>query len=351
MHQQKQNQKTLGPALAASGIYLALAAFFLFRVPAVSDPTGFGVLRDKLTILESASSPKIIFVGGSNLLFGIDGMTLYKRLGYDVVNMGLCFNFRLPFMLAQIKEHVRRGDIVVISPEYQIMAKPLYIGGICADGSDLSMPFIAMTVHQNPQLIPMIIISSVREPAHLAPFLHEIFVCLRAKAKYIFDNPDCIASNSWNRNQPRVWIYDIDPFGDLRAHLRQPNHGTLGDALAPPPGKSDPRAIALLNDFNNYCKSRDARCYLIPAPLPQEIYQRESAHYERLCKIWREKLNFPVLGTCRQFTYPQTMFHLARYHLHAEGRRLRTESIAELLAQQLKGDPSSKLAASKQSIK
>src|SRR6266542_1431516 len=66
---------------------------------------------------------KIVFIGGSNVLVGIDSGYVkekYKSV-YQPVNMGLYFGYGLPFFLETVKPYVRAGDIYVISPEYDLL--------------------------------------------------------------------------------------------------------------------------------------------------------------------------------------------------------------------------------------
>ena len=57
-----------------------------------------------------------MFVGGSNLAFGIDSREVEQRTGYRVVNMGMGFNMGLRFMLAVVRPHIHAGDVVVWCP-------------------------------------------------------------------------------------------------------------------------------------------------------------------------------------------------------------------------------------------
>src|SRR6478672_545894 len=73
---------------------------------------------EKDRLIRSTPSPKIILVGGSNLAFGIDSRMMEDSLHLNVVNMGLYAKLGLRYMLAQVKPYIRRGDVVIIVPEY-----------------------------------------------------------------------------------------------------------------------------------------------------------------------------------------------------------------------------------------
>lgn len=73
----------------------------------------------KCQLLEETPGPRLIFVGGSNLAFGIDSKRIADSLGVNVINAGLHAGVGIKFMLDDVAEYVREGDVVVIAPEYQ----------------------------------------------------------------------------------------------------------------------------------------------------------------------------------------------------------------------------------------
>src|SRR6185503_7764309 len=54
--------------------------------------------------LVSAPSPRIILIGGSNLLFGIDSPMIEQQTRYHPVNMGLVGGLRLDYIINEIKD-------------------------------------------------------------------------------------------------------------------------------------------------------------------------------------------------------------------------------------------------------
>src|SRR4026209_2444686 len=77
------------------------------------------VTIDKHNLLDKQLSPRIIFVGGSNVAQGIDSNAVQQSLGLNPVNMGLDAGLGLDFMLNEVKDSVRTGDVIVIAPEYE----------------------------------------------------------------------------------------------------------------------------------------------------------------------------------------------------------------------------------------
>src|SRR5215212_5179389 len=82
------------------------------------DDSYIAAVLEKDRLIRDTPSPKIILVGGSNLAFGIDSHMLEDSLGVHVVNMGLYAKLGLRYMLAQVKPYIRKGDLVLVVPEY-----------------------------------------------------------------------------------------------------------------------------------------------------------------------------------------------------------------------------------------
>ncbi len=72
------------------------------------------------------ASPKIVVLGGSNVLYGIRAESLQKALGQPAVNFGFVMNFG-PDYLARLAESVLRpGDTLVLSLEYEEYQNTLF---------------------------------------------------------------------------------------------------------------------------------------------------------------------------------------------------------------------------------
>lgn len=72
-------------------------------------------LIDKQKRLMSINEPKIILVGNSNLVFGMDSAMVEEALGMPVVNMGIHGGLGNPFNEQAAVQNLNPGDIVVLS--------------------------------------------------------------------------------------------------------------------------------------------------------------------------------------------------------------------------------------------
>ncbi len=103
--------------LLLAGILIVCLLSIVFFVPIQSNDY-LQTYNLKCRLLEEVESPRIIFVGGSNLAFGLDSRRIEDSLHVNVINYGLHAGIGLKFMLDDVSTYVRKGDILVFAPEY-----------------------------------------------------------------------------------------------------------------------------------------------------------------------------------------------------------------------------------------
>jgi len=96
-----------------AGATLAALLFF------ARDPQSFGASSiDKRALLRGGPSPRVILVVGSNAALGVDSGRLEQALKMPVVDAAVTYLVGLRFALESARPYLRRGDVVVIMPEY-----------------------------------------------------------------------------------------------------------------------------------------------------------------------------------------------------------------------------------------
>lgn len=99
---------------------IILALFFLLLALApINESYYMFALKSKYNRLDTLSNPRIIFIGGSNIAFGIDSKEIEDSLNINIHNTGLHAGIGLRFMLDGFKKKFKEGDILIIIPEYQ----------------------------------------------------------------------------------------------------------------------------------------------------------------------------------------------------------------------------------------
>ena len=89
-----------------------------------------GALTDKHQLLKQTPSPKIIFIGGSNLSFGLDSKKIQDRFNMPVINASIHASIGLKYYLNDLKPFIKEGDIIVVAPEYSQFYTDSFYGNI-----------------------------------------------------------------------------------------------------------------------------------------------------------------------------------------------------------------------------
>jgi hypothetical protein len=292
-----------------TALLLVSAAAVVMLIPPDRDDY-LAIIGTKVKRLQQTSSPKIVFVGGSNLAFGLDSKAVEEQLGYAVVNMGMGFNMGLRFMLDLAKPEIRAGDIVVLVPEYN-----LFYGLL--DGDDRLIDVL--------ELYPAGF-QYIRSHEQLYNLAHNLPQHVRTKLLHWIAGPkagaDCVYC-------PRAF----NEYGDAVAHLdRAPQNVAEMDFLQQSAKRSvDVEAIHVVNAFAQDAERRGARVVLIFPCVAQPNFERRREAIDRLHEKLRAELKVPMLSTPRDQTYPAEYFYDWVYHLNRQGRAARTARVIDEL--------------------
>jgi hypothetical protein len=321
-----------------SSFLSALLFFLIFLLitfalpPWVPKQSYFGELELKLHTLKHTDSPKIIFVGGSNLAYGLDSNAIEKALGVPVVNMGFVLSLGLRYNLELIKDEIKAGDIVVISPEYGTL-------NWLVDGDSV----VIEVTEVNPFCIKFVLQACAGSAEYTANLLKAIIFYPAKKWRELLTMIDRIHQSghfdlaSLKPEGPRKYYFDRH--GDFFLHLifTQPGNFAYQDPVV---CISD-EAADLLNRFNSLVQARYARVVIIPPPLPLS-YPSYLKLAEEKEDIWPcKKIDIPILSRPRRYRFPLDDFYEIPYHLNLVGRTKRTKMVIEDLRRYLNnpGDP------------
>ena len=269
---------------------------------------------DKHARLENLPAPRIIFIGGSSMAFGMDSGLVGKKLNLNPVNMGLNAAVGLEFMLQEVEPFLRRGDVVVVAPEYNTFDKfyrpdPEYIARLIECRLTVLR---ALTFGQFKDLLDHGYVH------HLGRVLRTVL----SDAQGILDDESYVHTQrrSFNEN------------GDVVSH-----HGVQGPTLGVARFKFTPNAtadtaIAHLNRFAASAERRGARVFYSHPPYEQRSFSQHRAVIGRLDELLRERLKFPRLDAMEDMVFPTEEFFDSEYHLNLAGKTKRSERVAQALA-------------------
>lgn len=103
-----------------------------------------GILDEKVELLRSTEGEKIVVIGGSSVAFGVDADLLGRYTGMPVVNFGVYAALGTKMMLDLSRNHIGKGDIVVLALELDPQTLSLYFNSetaLQAMEGDMSLLF------------------------------------------------------------------------------------------------------------------------------------------------------------------------------------------------------------------
>lgn len=339
------------PAFGIPAFIVATCLFLIFSIvtfllpPRAAKLGYFAALGDKHHLLEVARSPKIIFVGGSNLAFGLDSNLIESKFHRPVVNMGLCAPFGLRYLLEEVKDNVTAGDTIVLVPEYYILQdmagkRITYTNKSVevANGSEGFVdgsPDLIRAVEVYPRSVLFILRAHLSSPHAAFKLLQTLHRCFIAKWSAIYSMviarlhglPD--PYNQWEVSAQigTAARFCFNEHGDYFGHVNRPN--IVNSANWELFGPMNREAQELLNQFRTWASSRGADVVLIPPPIPPDFFI-PSRSSDGSIFVWTHgKLNMPVLANPKRYVLPITNFYEPPYHLNMTGKSLRTKMIAE----------------------
>lgn len=285
----------------------------------------FGLLRNKHQILEQTHSPKIVFVGGSNLLFGLNGPKIEAKLHRPVVNMGLCLMFPLAYILDEVKDEVHAGDLVVLSPEYADFSSEYAYNLAVADILDIY-----------PRAIFWILRSNCLNQSQLPVLFSHVRALGLDKLDFAVHHIRQIAQNrcrwshgKWNTSLGILSSENLDRCGDLTWHLSQKEDNKPSKDLFYVSKHVDDSEAKTLNDFGDYCAARGARFVLIPPSVSTVQYQALKPKVDSLFAECQQRVRPPFVAAPERYAFPVKMIFNNQYHLNRKGRELRADRIIE----------------------
>jgi hypothetical protein len=276
--------------------------------------------RDKQRLLEQEPSPRIILVGGSNLIFGINSPEIERRTAYHPINMGLNVGDGLGFMLKYVEPWLRPGDIVVVSPEYENFGD--FYNGLG--------PFLFAEVEHSPAVIRSFTRGNFLEVTNKG------FIIAGGIFRYTVQQKGK-TERQWIENKSHVYRRDaFNRYGDLVDHYPLTNR--LKEGYRPPGpinAHATPdtiiRAIDGLNKFGDVAAHRGVRVFYSFPPIPTDLLERQGPEIQQIEAELQKRLRFPVIDAPGENTFPPDNFFDSYYHLTGEGAMKRTSRLLDRL--------------------
>jgi hypothetical protein len=324
--------------LFVAGMYFGLL-YWQSGTPTDDSHWCYEINRTKQWIAEQCEQPKILLVGGSSTLFGINARQIERALRVPTVNLGTHAALGLPYILALAQKAARPGDTILLALEYDLYER----------GNNVSQwageDFISFML--------------ARDTA----YFRQLTLCDQLRLGMGVSFPR-LRKGILHRLAPQpppsykeFYAYDpsvLDDRGDITGHTearRTPEDATkfsAADALARGlPNR--PGGFPVIARFNEWARSRGIRVIAtFPSTCRRPEYDRACARQavhsitELFCRI-----GVPIAGSAEAEFLPASEFFDTGYHLTQEASQRHTQRLLSQLAPYFPAPPQSNLSPSR----
>ena len=295
--------------------FLTLFAAVIVTLAAVLPYNKDGYLREqavKMAMIDDASrKPAIVILGGSNVAFGYDSKVLEEKTGMTVINAGLHAGLGLRFIMADCLPRLKKGDILVFSPEYEH-----FFSHYC-DGQG--------------ELADMFFLNGMTLPGKMSggqwrTIIDNTPAWLKRKVEYnIFELAHL-------KTDPVYRLSSFNKYGDVTWHwYNNRPHGTPKGA-----GKSEE-----VKDFNEEffvevvsalkeVQTKGVNVILFPPAIEKNAYIDKKLKIEYISTLL-SRAGFPFVCATDHDAFTKDKFYDTVYHLNHEGAKMHAETLAECI--------------------
>lgn len=319
----------------AAGIILALAVWelalrFVRDKPVPNAIFTQSIVDSKLRAAERKTmAPKAVFVGGSNVLFGIDSEQFTRETHYPSLNFGCASGMGPELILDLLLPYLNKGDLVVLHWEYG------HYGFTRSGSVDLTY----LNLLSGPQ-------ASFKDRL---PWLDRRLLSLAVPFSQLRSSIET-SINPYVDSGIYSCAWVIDDGGNVRSNIgrtitkEELSERSLSSLVSELEISSDAGNIFV--DFVRQCCDRGIRViaswpnlYAHPDYFGNEVVD---GNLLEIRGFW-ESLGVPVVGDPRDSMLAAEFFYDTSYHLNAKGVSLRTRRLGEALGpwigQELKDSP------------
>ena len=272
----------------------------------------------KKQLIRDTPSPKVVVIGGSNVAFGIDSKTLSDSLGMPVVNAGLHAGLGLRYILDANTPYLRKGDILVIMPEYSHFFNTTAWGG----SATLSLvPYFATSDE-------LLSLNRYQLSTLARGFCHTTFQTFISGVKNairpLSDNPTYQYLKS-----------GFDARGDEVSHRVKLSDNDMTHYQSVPSftALNEEYLSEFISDVREM-RQRGIRVILLP---PAILQSSLAADREKIDQLVHRLSDAGILyaAPLDMFAYPNEMLYNSEYHLNVNGVKKNTANIQDVLGKTL----------------
>jgi hypothetical protein len=266
-------------------------------------------MNKKNDLLRTTKNPRIIFVGGSNISFGLNSQIIKDSLKLNPINTSIHASIGIKFMIDNTLDYIQKGDVVVLIPEYTHYYRSLNFG---------SEELMRIIFDVNLKNIKYLNLSQI---TNILTFLPNYSLKkFKTKEYFNFVEDDIYSLNSFNN------------YGDTYSHWN------LKKTQDVPPEKPNDKfnedIIKYFEDFNNHIKNKKASLFVSFPCLQESSFNISKT---QILKVESEllKSNLKIIGSANRYKIPDSLIFNTPYHLIKKGVDYRTKLLIQDLKKEL----------------
>lgn len=328
-------------------LLLVVAYFGLFRYQlgsAMSSEWWVKSVYDyKMHAAKQSASPKLIVLGGSNAMFGIDSQVLQNKLDMPVINLSIHAGLDPHFLTTQLRNTVGKGDVVVMPLEYEFYSPSdeysgWFVSNMMAWGNDIYIDRLPVSEYLS--FLKAVSVSdvwkgvlSVGSPSKLIPTEQVIQEVSRRNAR---------GKARYEGYSHKSLTLQGDMLPDTRPHKRVLNIvDKEGDPYLKPLSEISPRLLESLAEVRTMLDAHGAQLIITwPVSVRNPAYDlstpRDQKRVESFAALL-EKNQIDIQCEPALFNFHFALFHDNRYHLNRKGALLRSVNLADCVSEVLNG--------------
>lgn len=279
--------------------FLGILMFILFSTSPKTDQKMY-IQGYKDSLFLNTDSPRIIFIGGSNLSFGINSHLIKDSLGLNPINTAFHAGIGLKYMLRHSIDYLKEGDIIIVSPEYQ------QFYGNQVNGESVLLPLLFEVSYDFKNL-------DLGQSIHLLQFSGDYILTKLKFWNYL--KSDKSIGNKLNK------FYLYNKYGDYYNHWTSPKPTTFEKYDID--GSFNDEAIDLLIEYKNTVDVKKAKLFVTFPCIDDSSFNKGIKEIKFIENILKD-YGFNILGTPEDYSFKDSLIYNSSYHLTGEGVNLRT---------------------------
>ena len=270
----------------------------------------------KIQQLDATPPPRIIFIGGSNIPFGISSPVIADSLHRPVIDLGLQAGIGARYLLKDCLPYVRKGDVVVLQLEYE------HFYGTNKGDQEVFLLFLLENNWRNWTQLDAIqwkfVLADI--PTQAIANMKRVRRYLR---KHTFDTPIQGDKFDYVKSGFNKW-------GDEVSHLHFPS--TYTPSVIPTNKVVDKDFINWMDHILNQYEKAGAKVLMLP---PVCVKSQYASSYSE--DIGRElhRIGRPYVTSPDALVLDDSLAFNTGYHLNAKGVEKNTQRIISILSQHL----------------